>query len=169
MYITNIVHFLDDSGSIPKEMPKAARQLASFYTFIIEAATSIFPATDNKTNISCFEKGCKGMVTTDLTNKKDDIHWECNKCPNEGRISNWQGTTWDYLTEKKPTRKKKVKVEKIRFYSISSIEMFIHPEWQPKLEGVDIDGTCKVLHGEFFYKESLEDCQIIVSEQFINK
>jgi hypothetical protein len=169
MYITNIEHFLDDSGNIPKEMPKAARQLVSFYTFIIEAATSIFPATNNKTNIRCFEKGCKGMVTTDLTNKKDDIHWKCNKCQNEGRISNWQGTFWDYLTEKKTKRTKKVKTESIKFYNVSSIEMFVSPKWQPKLEGFDIDGSCKVLHGEFFFRNSLEDCQIIVSEEFINK
>jgi hypothetical protein len=168
MYITNIEHFLDESGSIPKEMPKAARQLASFHTFIIEAATSIFPATAHKTNIRCFEKGCKGMVSTDLINKKDDIHWKCNKCPNEGRISNWQGTSWDYLTEKKKIKHKKVKIERIKFYNFVSIEMFVNPKWQPLLEGLDLDGSCKVLHGEFFFRNSLEDCQIIVSEEFIN-
>jgi hypothetical protein len=169
MYITDILHFVDDSGNIPKEMPKAARQLASFYTFIIEAATSIFPATDNKTNIRCFEKGCKGMITTDLTNKKDDIKWKCNKCTNEGRISNWQGTTWDYLKVKKSNRPKKVKAENLRMYDIFCVELFVDPNWEPMLEGLDLDGSEKVLHGEFFFRGSLEDCQIIVSESFINK
>jgi hypothetical protein len=169
MYITNIEHFLDESGSIPKEMPKAARQLASFYTFIIEAATSIFPATAHKTNIRCFEKGCKGMVSTDLTNKKDDIHWKCNKCPNEGKISNWQGTTWDYLTEKKTLKPKKVKTESIKIYDVNCVELFVDPNWHPMIEGLELDGSEKVLHGEFFFRGSLEDCQIIVSETFINK
>jgi hypothetical protein len=31
MYISQMPHFLDEKGNIPKEMPKEARELASFH------------------------------------------------------------------------------------------------------------------------------------------
>lgn len=37
-YVTDITHYLDDSGDLA-EMPDSARQLASFLTLMIDAAT----------------------------------------------------------------------------------------------------------------------------------
>lgn len=39
MYITNMTHFLDESGNIPKEMPKKGRELASFLALLIDDFT----------------------------------------------------------------------------------------------------------------------------------
>ena len=78
MYISQMPHFLDETGNIPKEMPKEAR-----------------PQTLTTTEIRCFKKGCQGIIKSEILGKKDDIYWICSKCPNEGVISEWQKTKWD--------------------------------------------------------------------------
>ena len=65
--------------------------------------------------------------------------------------------------------KKKIETEKIRCYNIFGIELFVNPAWKQLIKGKGIDNSFKVIHGEFFYHDSLEDCQIIVSEQYLNK
>jgi hypothetical protein len=35
MYISNMLHFLDDQGNIPKQMPKEARELAGFHALVV--------------------------------------------------------------------------------------------------------------------------------------
>lgn len=45
MYISNMQHFLDDKGNIPKQMPKEARELASFFALVIDATTKKSPFT----------------------------------------------------------------------------------------------------------------------------
>jgi len=39
MYISNILHFLDESGNIAKEMPKEGREMAGFLVLVIDSAT----------------------------------------------------------------------------------------------------------------------------------
>ncbi len=84
MYISNMQHFLDQSGNIPKQMPKEARELASFMALIIDTTTKNNPKTLTFTEIRCFEKGCQGMIRSEILRKTDEIHWKCQECPNEG-------------------------------------------------------------------------------------
>ncbi len=65
-------------------------------------------------------------------------------------------------------KKKKVESEKITCYNIFGIELFVNPAWEKVTEKKGIDGSFKVLHGEFFLRGSLEDCQIILSDKFLN-
>jgi hypothetical protein len=65
--------------------------------------------------------------------------------------------------------KKNEKSEKIQCYNIFGVELFVNPAWEKTTEKNGIDGSFKVLHGEFFYRGSLENGQIIVSEGFLNK
>ena len=95
MYISNITHFLDETGNIPTQMPKEARELASFLALVIDESTKKIPSTLSPTDIRCFEKGCDGNIKSEIAHPKDEIHWLCSKCHNEGRISDWQGTKWD--------------------------------------------------------------------------
>lgn len=37
-------HFLDQQGDIPKQMPKEARELASFHALVVDATTRIMPS-----------------------------------------------------------------------------------------------------------------------------
>jgi len=96
MYITDITHFLDESGNIPPKLPKQARELTAFISLVIEAATSHFPQeTIVQTELRCFQKGCHGNITTVLHDENDVIDWQCSDCDNSGNISNWQGDRWD--------------------------------------------------------------------------
>jgi hypothetical protein len=65
-------------------------------------------------------------------------------------------------------KKKKVESEKITCYNIFGIELFVNPVWEKITEKKGIDSSFKVLHGEFFFRGSLEDCQIILSDKFLN-
>ncbi|OFY75583.1 MAG: hypothetical protein A2V46_10320 [Bacteroidetes bacterium RBG_19FT_COMBO_42_7] len=95
MYISNMTHFLDESRNIPKEMPKEARELASFLALVVDATTKTMPSILTSTEIRCLKKKCEGLIKSEILGKKDDIHWVCSKCKNEGVISEWQKTKWD--------------------------------------------------------------------------
>ena len=88
-------HFLDEKGNIPTEMPKQARELASFMALVVDTTTKTLPSTLTSTDIRCFNKGCHGLIKTALMPKTEEIHWYCPDCENEGVISGWQGTKWD--------------------------------------------------------------------------
>lgn len=88
-------HFLDESGNIPKQMPKEARELASFLALVVDITTKTQPSTLTSTDIRCFKKGCHGQIKTALVTKSGELHWYCPDCENEGVISEWQGTKWD--------------------------------------------------------------------------
>ena len=95
MYISNMTHFLDETGNIPKQMPKEARELASFMALVVDTTTKNIPFTLTQTDIRCFEKGCHGLIKSEVLKANNDIHWVCSKCPNEGKISDWKLTKWD--------------------------------------------------------------------------
>ena len=95
MYITNIQHLLDASAKMRKEMPKEARELIGFLSLIIDITTKNLPLTLTQTDISCFEKGCSGIIKTAFRPDTEEIHWYCPDCENEGIIGGWQGTKWD--------------------------------------------------------------------------
>ena len=83
MYITDLTHFLDNSGAIgPVKGP--ARAMAQFH---VDATANPLPAP------RCFR--CKkGAVEADQAHD-GAIVWVCPLCGTEGRISNWQGSLWD--------------------------------------------------------------------------
>jgi hypothetical protein len=88
-------HFLDAKGNIPKQIPKEARELASFFALVIDATTKNNPFTLTQIEISCFEKGCQGLIKSEVLKANNEIHWRCSKCQTEGRISGWKLTKWD--------------------------------------------------------------------------
>ena len=58
MYITKMIHFIDETGNIPTQMQKEARELASFMALVVDTTTINSPTTLFLTNIRCFEKLC---------------------------------------------------------------------------------------------------------------
>jgi hypothetical protein len=90
-----MTHFLDESGNIPKQMPKQGREMASFLALVVDTTTKSSPHTLKSTEIRCFEKGCHGMIRSEIVSKTEDIHWKCSECPNEGKIGEWKKTKWD--------------------------------------------------------------------------
>lgn len=94
-------HFLDETGNIPKQMPKEARELASFMALVVDTSTKNSPFTLTETDIRCFEKGCQGTIRSEFLVNGGEIQWKCSKCDNEGKISHWQKTRWNNCRNKK--------------------------------------------------------------------
>ena len=90
-----MTHFLDEQGNIAKQMPKEAREMASFLALVVDTATTINPKRLTATSVRCFKKGCQGTTRIEFIPSIKEIHWMCSRCENEGRISHWQGTKWD--------------------------------------------------------------------------
>ncbi len=67
-YITNLTHFLDDTGNIPGSMPKEARNLASFLALVVDEVNRYFPRTDKgiETSINGFKPTCTATVIAAL-------------------------------------------------------------------------------------------------------
>jgi hypothetical protein len=95
MYISNLSHFLDESGNIPTQIPVEVREMANFLALVVDATTILFPGKSILVGVRCFQPGCKGQVFSTLLNKNDDIEWECPICKTAGRINSWQNTKWD--------------------------------------------------------------------------
>jgi len=96
MYITNMLHFLDENGDIPKKMPKEARELAGFVAMVVDHTTTIDEDSDpNENKLTCMEKGCSGKITTQFLHPNNEIHWKCDSCDFEGVVSHWEGSRWD--------------------------------------------------------------------------
>ncbi len=88
-------HFLDETGGIPKQIHKEAREHAGFLVLVVDTTTKTSLTTLTSTEIQCFTKGCHGLIKTALVQKSNEIHWYCPDCENEGVISEWQNTKWD--------------------------------------------------------------------------
>jgi hypothetical protein len=88
-------HYLDETGNIPKQMQKEARELGSFMALVVDTTTKSCPKTLTLTDIRCFQKDCQGLIKSEVLKESNEIHWKCSKCQNEGRISGWKLTKWD--------------------------------------------------------------------------
>jgi hypothetical protein len=79
MYISNITYFLDETGEVPKQMPKEARELASFMALVIDTTTKSLSPKLTPSEIRCFEKGCHGLVIIMSIPKSDSFSYICLK------------------------------------------------------------------------------------------
>jgi hypothetical protein len=89
MYITNMQHFLDETGDLPKNVPKEARELSAFFSLVIDETIKTLPSTLTSTGIRCFKKRCTGIIASEVQIEKNEIHWKCSKCRNNGTITGW--------------------------------------------------------------------------------
>lgn len=90
MYITDVIHFLDDKGAIgPQKGP--AKVVAEFHAGVIAYATDLDDTGLIAPN--CFK--CKKAAVEFALALDDAIYWSCPRFKTEGRISNWRGTLWD--------------------------------------------------------------------------
>ena len=87
MYVTNMSHFLDETGDIPKQMPQEARELSAFFSLVIDETLKTLPSTLTSTGIRCFKKRCTGIIASEVLIENNEIHWKCSKCRNEGILS----------------------------------------------------------------------------------
>jgi len=95
MFISNLTHFLNNEGNIPKEMRPEGREMASFLALIVDATTKVYPPPVKITEIRFMKKKCTGTIEIEVDTKNEFIHWNCNKCSEFCRIIDWKNTKWD--------------------------------------------------------------------------
>ncbi|MGB2612986.1 MAG: hypothetical protein WBC80_28770 [Isosphaeraceae bacterium] len=95
-YVTDITHYLDETGELA-QLPGPARRLASFLTLLIEAATGAPSAGEHDSGIRCMVKACRGTIRTSLPPGQDEIYWRCQACGHNGVIRSWNNTKWNQL------------------------------------------------------------------------
>lgn len=99
-YVTDITHYLDDQGEVSPDMPREARQLASFLVLVIDAASRTVPSDNQDINIRCRKANCTGSIRASLASANDEIGWLCPNCGHNGVIRNWQDTKWNQQTNR---------------------------------------------------------------------
>jgi len=97
-WITDITHFLDETGEMITE-PKEARKLAEYFASIIIMSSHPEPEYPPEYKVLCRRrpkrKPCLTEIAGWLDPETDDVVWICPKCRDKGIISNWRGTIWD--------------------------------------------------------------------------
>jgi len=79
MYVTDLTHFLDGRGDISVGRPREARELASFFTLIVDGVTPAFPTTDCGvgTGIKRPGAGRQGKIIGTLDRRDGPVGWYC--------------------------------------------------------------------------------------------
>lgn len=95
--ITDLRHFLKEDGSMA-DMPNPARTLAEYLGRIVKIVTS-HPRDALATGVKCRKrfkrKKCPGEIIA-FIDERDAISWSCPLCRDNGVISGWKGTIWDW-------------------------------------------------------------------------
>jgi hypothetical protein len=99
-WITDITHLLDESGSLPPDLPAPARNLVKHFGALISAASPSQPGVATATGVTCRRRPnrrpCRGEIVAAIEPDSLAIVWQCSVCDDAGLIQNWQGTSWDH-------------------------------------------------------------------------
>lgn len=93
-YVTDLRHFLDESGEIVMKMPEEARQMASFLALVVDEASHNLSPEAEELGIRCRSTGCTGQILA-FADADEEIIWFCPNCGHNGVIRNWRRTKWD--------------------------------------------------------------------------
>ena len=97
-WVTDLTHFLDETGGFPPDIPGPALRLGEYLASIVAAATAGTPAGGQKIPIRCRRRPgrrrCPGIVSYRILSDTR-VNWACPHCGDNGFIANWQGTAWD--------------------------------------------------------------------------
>jgi len=87
MYKSNMQYSPDDTGNIPKHIPKQAREISAFFSLVMDETFEKLPTELTPTTIRCFRKGCFGIISSAIDLDKNEIYWKCSECVNSGTIT----------------------------------------------------------------------------------
>ena len=81
-----MTHYIDESGTIPKKVPKEAREISAFFSLLAEETMKTMPSTLTSTWIRCFRKGCTGTISSAVDLDNNELQWKCTKCKYGGTL-----------------------------------------------------------------------------------
>jgi hypothetical protein len=80
-------YLLDAEGITLKPLPKQAREISAFFSLVIDETMEKLSDTFASTGIRCFKRGCEGIISSKMNFERNEIHWKCSKCVNNGTIT----------------------------------------------------------------------------------
>ena len=96
-WITDLRHFLNEEGS-RADMPNRARKISDYFGYIVKAVTTR-QGDELGTGVRCRRrpgrKSCPGEIIA-FIDEEQAICWSCPVCGDNGLISGWEGTIWDW-------------------------------------------------------------------------
>jgi hypothetical protein len=98
MWVIDINDWLDKNKTGPGvfQLKYKVERLAQIITY----ATSKQSGLPKISQPTCWRKPkrkpCSGILKIEI-NSKNEIHWECPACNDEGVVSGWRGLIWDML------------------------------------------------------------------------
>jgi hypothetical protein len=96
-WITDLRHFLNDDGS-RADMSNRARRLIDYFGSIVKQVTTR-QGDALATGVRCRKKfrrkPCWGEIIA-FVDGQHAISWSCPVCGDNGVISGWKGTIWDW-------------------------------------------------------------------------
>jgi hypothetical protein len=96
-WITDLRHFLNEDGSLAN-MPNRARTLAEYFGHIVKGVTTRQKdalATGVRCRKRPRQRRCPGEIIA-FIDEQEAISWSCPVCEDNGVISGWKGTLWDW-------------------------------------------------------------------------
>jgi hypothetical protein len=87
MYISNMTHIIDETGNIPTNQHKSARELANFHALVVDETMIDMPDSLTPTWIGCFRKGCTGTISSSVDLDDNKLFWECSECKYSGTLN----------------------------------------------------------------------------------
>ncbi len=97
MWVTDMTHFLDAEGSVPKQL--TSRHLVQYLGAIVVSVTTApvqsWCAIDIKCRRRNGRKSCPGTILAAFEAGTNNITWHCSNCAAGGLIHHWQRTPWD--------------------------------------------------------------------------
>jgi len=97
MWITNMTHFLDAQGAVPKQL--TSRRLVQYLGAIVASVTTASVRSSCAVDIKCRRrpgrKSCPGTILAAFEAGTNNITWKCSICAAGGLIHHWQRTPWD--------------------------------------------------------------------------
>ena len=99
-YVTQLIHYLDEAGGFPLEIPNEARSMGAFLGSIVAWTTKLIqPGFADLTNCPCIGelhgKLCCSPLMGSLSEDSTTIWWHCPACGTAGIITNWEHTKYD--------------------------------------------------------------------------
>ncbi len=98
-WVTDMRHYLDETGSLAATMPAPALNLALFLGSIVGWVTGRGADRAPRTNVPCPRSPgrlrCRGEIVADLEPAGAAITWHCPACGDNGVIRGWEDTRWD--------------------------------------------------------------------------
>lgn len=98
-WIVNFRHFLNQDGSIGIKSG-SGRRLAEYFAAIVQETSGDIDGEGNFPKVRCRRrpkrKPCSGTIESFIDPEDDAIVWRCPACGDNGAISGWEGTLWDF-------------------------------------------------------------------------